>query len=81
MPEIIGTSTCPLCGEQITVKINKNLKIYSYCDNGCAIKFNATMSRSGIADLAAGKKVKLGNISISPISLKGKNLEKQRILS
>lgn len=72
MTEIIGTSNCPMCGEQVDVKINKNRKLYAYCDYGCAIKFNAPMSKLGLAELARGKKVKLGNIVITPKELKGK---------
>ena len=40
--EIIGRTSCPVCGcAGQDVKINKNNKLYMFCDNGCAVKWNS----------------------------------------
>ena len=57
--EIIGRTTCPVCGcAGQDVKINKNKKLYMFCDNGCAVKWNSSQSRRYLPVLAAGKNCK-----------------------
>lgn len=67
MPERIGLTNCPICGAETEVKINKNRKLYAFCDFGCSFKMNANLSREGIAKLTSGNDVKLGNIIIRPL--------------
>lgn len=54
--EIIGFCRCPVCGaERQEVRVNVNQKLYGYCDNGCAFKFNSAQSRKYLPVLRAGK--------------------------
>ncbi len=66
MGETVGRMTCPVCGEEMQdLKVNKNQKLYMYCDNGCSAKLNSKQSRYIRAKLAQGKSVsveKLGYI-------------------
>ena len=63
MGEIVGRITCPVCGEQMQdLKVNKNNKLYCYCDNGCKSQLNAKNSRSVLATLKQGKSIALEKV-------------------
>lgn len=65
MSEIIGRVTCAVCGEGAQdLKVNKNNKLYCYCDNGCKWQLNSKESRAVLAALRQGKSVKLEKIGI-----------------
>ena len=66
MGEIIGRAACPICGNTVAIKINKNRKLYAFCDYSCKFSLNSEMSRKGIAELSAGRLVTLGKLTISP---------------
>ncbi len=70
MPEVIGRMTCPICGEEMQdLKVNKNQKLYMYCDNGCCVKLNSKQSRYIRAQLAQGKAVSVAKLGyIRPIN-------------
>lgn len=69
MAEIVGKMTCPLCGEpNQDVKINKNNKLYVYCDNGCMIRLSSKLSRQGVAALSAKKTADFKRFKIVPIA-------------
>ena len=56
---IIGRITCPICGEPAQdLKVNKNHKLYVFCDNGCAVKLNSAKSKRYLPVLLAGSDVK-----------------------
>ena len=68
MPEVAGLIKCPVCGaEGQELRVNKNRKLYVYCDHGCAMRFNSQQSREWLAKLAAGKPVFEQNLRILPI--------------
>lgn len=53
--EIVGHCSCPVCGaEGQDIKVNKNNKLYMFCDNGCAIKWNSGQSRKYLPMLYGG---------------------------
>ncbi len=57
--EIIGRTSCPVCGcADQDIKINKNNKLYMFCDNGCAIKWNSAQSRKYLPLLKSGAAVR-----------------------
>lgn len=63
MGEIVGRMTCPVCGEPMQdLKVNKNNKLYCYCDNGCKSQLNSKNSRSALAALKSGKSVAIEKI-------------------
>lgn len=63
MGEIVGRATCPVCGEPAQdLKVNKNNKLYCYCDNGCKWQLNSKNSRSVLAALKSGKSVALEKV-------------------
>lgn len=65
MGEIVGRATCPVCGEQFQdVKVNKNNKIYCYCDNRCKWQLNSKYSRIVLAALRGGRAVRLEKVGI-----------------
>ncbi len=70
MPEVIGRMTCPVCGEERQdLKVNKNQKLYMYCDNGCCIRLNSKQSRYIRAQLAQKKAVSVAKLGyIRPIT-------------
>ena len=42
MPEVVGVIKCPVCGaEGQELRVNKNRKLYVFCDRGCSSKFNS----------------------------------------
>ena len=56
--ETAGRTTCPICGEPLQdVRVNKNNKLYIYCDNGCSCKFNNKQSRQYLPLLLQGQNV------------------------
>lgn len=68
MPEIAGLIKCPVCGaEGQELRINKNRKLYVYCDHGCALRFNSAQSRHWLAELAAGRPIIEQNLRILPL--------------
>ncbi len=69
MGETVGRMTCPVCGEEMQdLKVNKNQKLYMYCDNGCSAKLNSKQSRYIRAQLAQGKAVSVAKLGyIRPI--------------
>lgn len=71
MGDIVGRFTCPVCGEPAQdLKVNKNNKLYCYCDNGCKSQFNSKNSRAALAALRSGKSVKIEKIGvISPVNI------------
>lgn len=73
MGEIIGRAACPICGNTVAVKINKNRKLYAFCDYSCKFSLNSEMSRHGIAELAAGRMVTLGKLIIKPTERNNEN--------
>ena len=63
MGEIVGRVTCPVCGEPMQdLKVNKNNKLYCYCDNGCKSQLNSKNSRSVLATLKQGKSIMLEKV-------------------
>ena len=63
MAEVVGRVTCPVCGEELQdLKVNKNNKLYCYCDNGCKWQLNSKSSRSVLATLKQGKSISLAKI-------------------
>lgn len=63
MGEIVGRLTCPVCGEPLQdLKVNKNNKLYCYCDNGCKMQLNSKNSRSALAALKSGKSIMLEKV-------------------
>lgn len=57
--EIIGRTSCPVCGcADQDIKINKNNKLYMFCDNGCAVKWNSAQSRKYLPLLKSGAAVR-----------------------
>lgn len=74
MPEVIGLTRCPVCGEEgQEVRVNKNRKLYIFCDRGCATHFNGKKSREWLAKLAAGKDIVEANLHILPIKAANTN--------
>jgi len=68
MGEIIGRTTCPVCGApNQNLKINKNGNLYMYCDNRCSTRFNPQESRELIDALRAGRTVKRGVGFVVPV--------------
>lgn len=69
MAENIGRCACPVCGEPSQdLRINKNLKLYCFCDNGCKSQLNSKNSKWVLAALRAGKAVDVPNFGhISPL--------------
>jgi hypothetical protein len=72
MAEIVGRATCPICGEPSQdVKVNKNNKIYCYCDNGCKWQLNSKNSRAVLAALRSGRNIMVDKFGmISAVSYK-----------
>lgn len=70
MGEVVGRVSCPVCGEEAQdLKVNKNSKLYCYCDNGCKWQLNSKNSRAVLAILKSGKGARLEKIGyISPVS-------------
>lgn len=70
MGEVVGRATCPVCGEQLQdLKVNKNNKLYCYCDNGCKWQLNSKSSRAVLAALRSGKSVNLEKVGyIRPVT-------------
>lgn len=63
MGETVGRMTCPVCGEPMQdLKVNKNNKLYCYCDNGCKSQLNSKNSRSVLATLKQGKSIALEKV-------------------
>ena len=61
----IGRLTCPICNEEHQdLRINKNGKLYMYCDNGCAIKFSPVLSKRYLKDIEQGKSIRIEKIGI-----------------
>lgn len=66
--EIIGKWTCPVCGEPAQeLKINKNGRLYTYCDCGCSVSLSMAESRRLLPILRTGNsaKTKTGNLILS----------------
>lgn len=69
MAEIVGKMTCPICGEpNQDVKINKNNKLYMYCDNGCMSRLSSKLSRQALAAVKAGKPAQFNRLVIKPLT-------------
>lgn len=65
MSEVVGRWTCPVCGEQAQdLKVNKNGKLYCYCDNGCKSQLSNKNSRSALAALRSGRSIALEKVGI-----------------
>lgn len=63
MPETVGRVTCTVCGEPSQdLRVNKNGKLYCYCDCGCKWQLNSKQSRAVLAVLRSGKSVKLEKV-------------------
>ena len=71
MGEIVGRLTCPVCGEPAQdLKVNKNYKLYCFCDNGCKSQLSSKNSRAALAALKGGKTIKIEKIGIvSPVNV------------
>lgn len=68
MPEVVGVIKCPICGaEGQELRVNKNHKLYVFCDRGCSSKFNSQKSREWLARLARGDTIFEQNYKISPL--------------
>ena len=68
MAEIVGKMTCPICGEpNQDVKVNKNNKLYIYCDNGCMVRLSSKHSRQSLADLRGKRSAVFNRIKINPV--------------
>jgi len=69
MAEIVGKMTCPICGEvNQDIKINKNNKLYMYCDNGCMCRLSSKLSRQALAALKSGKTAEFNRLRIKPVT-------------
>lgn len=72
----VGRITCPICGEPSQdLRVDKNEKLYMFCDNLCAIKLNRKMSREYLPLLLAGQSVStphFGIITSTSTKMKGK---------
>ena len=72
----VGRITCPICGEPSQdLRVDKNNKLYMFCDNLCAIKLNRKMSREYLPLLLAGQSVStphFGMITSTLTKMKGK---------
>lgn len=69
MAEIIGKMNCPICGEaNQDIKINKNNKLYMYCDNGCMCRLSSKLSRQALAALKAKKTAEFNRLRIKPVN-------------
>lgn len=74
MAEIVGKMACPICGEpNQDIKINKNNKLYMYCDNGCMSRLSSKISRQALAALKAGKSAEFNQLRIKPVT--GKTID------
>lgn len=63
MAETVGRVTCPICGEPLQdLRVNKNNKLYCYCDNGCKWQLNSKNSRSVLATLNQGKSISIEKV-------------------
>ena len=63
MAETVGRVTCPVCGEVLQdLRVNKNNKLYCYCDNGCKWQLNSKNSRSVLAVLRQGKSISIDKV-------------------
>ncbi len=69
MGEIVGRFTCPVCGEPLQdVKVNKNYKLYCFCDNGCKTQLGTKNSKQALAALKSGKSIAVGKLGmITPL--------------
>ena len=68
MPEVVGVIKCPVCGaEGQELRVNKNRKLYVFCDRGCSSKFNSQKSREWLARLARGDTIFEQNYKILPL--------------
>lgn len=77
--EIIGRTSCPVCGcAGQDVKINKNNKLYMFCDNGCAVKWNSAQSRKYLPQLRSGVAVTTETGSIIKSTIKKEITENER---
>lgn len=76
--EIIGRTSCPVCGcAGQDVKINKNNKLYMFCDNGCAVKWNSAQSRKYLPQLRSGVAVTTETGSIIKSTIKKEFIENE----
>lgn len=67
MPEVIGLTTCPICGaDGQEVRVNKNGNLYVFCDHGCRVNFSGRDSRKITASLTAGKGINMAKMTIFP---------------
>lgn len=70
MAEIVGSMTCPVCGEEHQdVKVNKNGKLYMYCDNGCMVRLSSKLSRCSLPLLKQKKAANTNKLRIQPVCL------------
>ena len=68
MPEVVGVIKCPVCGaEGQELRVNKNRKLYVFCDRGCSSKFNSQKSREWLARLGRGDTIFEQNYKIFPL--------------
>ena len=68
MAEVIGKTSCPVCGEPYQdIKVNKNQKLYLFCDNGCSAKLDGKTSKICLAELEKGKTTRFFSQIIIPI--------------
>ena len=68
MGEIVGKMACPVCGEpNQDVKVNKNNKLYMYCDNGCMCRLSSKLSRQALPVLRQKKTANSNRLSIRPV--------------
>lgn len=69
----VGFITCPVCHEpRQDVRVNKNRKLYIFCDNGCAVKFNNIKSKRYLPVLLGGSDVKDETLGLIISAAKGK---------
>lgn len=64
--ETIGKCVCPVCGEEMYARANKNLNIYARCPRSHCLHLNAFESKKAVPALHRGETVKIGNVTIYP---------------
>lgn len=71
MAEVAGLIKCPICGrEDQEIRINKNLNLYTYCENGCKMTFSAGTSRKALPVLKSGRIYAYNGYELRPLQKK-----------
>ncbi len=73
----VGYCTCPVCGESVDVRVNKNFKLYVICDNSHRLEFSAKDSFKARPLLASGKSAQIGAITIYPLNSKKEEVKNE----